>query len=188
VGTVAGSGHLRAAQKTIVEPVFGQIKQAQGFRHFLLRGVDKFRSEWALVCARHNVLKLYRIRTAWIEPFAAPQQHANAHPPARITASCGDITRQIAPQNYASLQQALLRRLLAIPSKINFTQLWHLSKLASKPLTSGCCRDSSCSLYLFSFQLLLSTSGLGKCSAPDLLYFKLAGESGLFAERNETRK
>jgi len=28
-------------RKTIVEPVFGQIKQAQGFRHFLLRGLDK---------------------------------------------------------------------------------------------------------------------------------------------------
>ena len=51
-------------RKTIVEPVFGQIKQAQGFRHFLLRGLDKVRSEWALVCATHNVLKLYRACTA----------------------------------------------------------------------------------------------------------------------------
>jgi hypothetical protein len=49
-----------ARRKTIVEPVFGQIKQAQGFRQFLLRGVEKVRSEWALVCATHNVLKLYR--------------------------------------------------------------------------------------------------------------------------------
>jgi hypothetical protein len=51
---------IYARRKTIVEPVFGQIKQAQGFRQFLLRGVDKVRSEWALVCATHNVLKLYR--------------------------------------------------------------------------------------------------------------------------------
>ena len=52
-----------ARRKTIVEPVFGQIKQAQGFRQFLLRGVEKVRSEWALVCATHNVLKLYRACT-----------------------------------------------------------------------------------------------------------------------------
>ena len=59
----AGQG-IYARRKTIVEPVFGQIKQAQGFRQFLLRGVDKVRSEWALVCATHNVLKLYRACTA----------------------------------------------------------------------------------------------------------------------------
>jgi transposase len=53
-----------ARRKTIVEPVFGQIKQAQGFRQFLLRGVEKVGSEWALVCATHNVLKLYRACTA----------------------------------------------------------------------------------------------------------------------------
>src|SRR5207244_4076893 len=39
-----------AARKTIVEPVFGQIKQARGFRQFLLRGLAKVRGEWALVC------------------------------------------------------------------------------------------------------------------------------------------
>jgi len=61
--TKAGQA-IYAQRKTIVEPVFGQIKQAQGFRHFLLRGVDKVRSEWALVCATHNVLKLYRACTA----------------------------------------------------------------------------------------------------------------------------
>jgi Transposase DDE domain len=39
-----------------VEPVFGQIKQARGFRRFSLRGLAKVKSEWALVCATHNVL------------------------------------------------------------------------------------------------------------------------------------
>jgi Transposase DDE domain len=61
--TMAGQA-IYARRKTIVEPVFGQIKQAQGFRQFLLRGVDKVRAEWALVCATHNVLKLYRACTA----------------------------------------------------------------------------------------------------------------------------
>jgi transposase len=45
-------------RKQLPEPVFGQIKQARGFRQFLLRGVDKVRSEWALVCTAHNLLKL----------------------------------------------------------------------------------------------------------------------------------
>jgi hypothetical protein len=50
-----------ATRKTIVEPVFGQIKEARRFRHFLLRGLAKVRGEWALVCLTHNILKLYRL-------------------------------------------------------------------------------------------------------------------------------
>jgi hypothetical protein len=50
-----------ARRKTIVEPVLGQIKQARGFRQFLLRGFAKVQGEWALVCATHNILKLYRL-------------------------------------------------------------------------------------------------------------------------------
>jgi len=50
-----------AARKAIVEPVFGQIKQARGFRQFLLRGIEKVRAEWAVVCLTHNILKLYRL-------------------------------------------------------------------------------------------------------------------------------
>jgi transposase len=55
---------IYALRKTIVEPVFGQIKQAQGFRQFLLRGYEKVQSEWALVCTTHNILKLYRLLEA----------------------------------------------------------------------------------------------------------------------------
>jgi transposase len=58
--TKAGKA-VYAARKTIVEPVFGQIKQARGFRQFLLRGIAKVRGEWALVCLTHNILKLYRL-------------------------------------------------------------------------------------------------------------------------------
>ena len=50
-----------AARKSIVEPVFGQIKHARGFRQFLLRGIEKVKAEWALVCATHNILKMYRM-------------------------------------------------------------------------------------------------------------------------------
>jgi transposase len=47
-------------RKQIVEPVFGQIKQARGFRQFLLRGIEKVRAEWALICTAHNLTKLTR--------------------------------------------------------------------------------------------------------------------------------
>jgi transposase len=47
-------------RKQIVEPVFGQIKQARGFRQFLLRGIEKVRAEWALICTAHNLTKLVR--------------------------------------------------------------------------------------------------------------------------------
>ena len=50
-----------AARKAIVEPVIGQIKQARGFRQFLLRGFEKVQGEWSLVCTTHNILKLYRL-------------------------------------------------------------------------------------------------------------------------------
>jgi transposase len=50
-----------ATRKFIVEPVFGQIKQARGFRQFLLRGIEKVRGEWALVCMAHNILKFHKI-------------------------------------------------------------------------------------------------------------------------------
>jgi hypothetical protein len=50
-----------AARKGIVEPVIGQIKQARGFRQFLLRGFEQVQGEWSLVCTTHNILKLYRL-------------------------------------------------------------------------------------------------------------------------------
>jgi transposase len=53
-----------AARKAIVEPVFGQIKQARGFRQFLLRGFEKVAGEWALVCLTHNILRLHAICNA----------------------------------------------------------------------------------------------------------------------------
>ena len=45
-------------RKHTVEPVFGQIKEARGFRRFLQRGLENVRAEWALLCTAHNLLKL----------------------------------------------------------------------------------------------------------------------------------
>jgi hypothetical protein len=47
-------------RKAVVEPVFGQIKEARGFRKFLLRGLEKVQAEWKLICATHNLLKLFQ--------------------------------------------------------------------------------------------------------------------------------
>ena len=59
VRTPAGRA-LYARRQVIVEPVFGQIKEARGFRRFLLRGLQKIRGEWRLVCLGHNLLKIWR--------------------------------------------------------------------------------------------------------------------------------
>jgi transposase len=45
-------------RKQTVEPVFGQIKGARGFRQFHLRGLTKVGDEWLLICLAHNLLKL----------------------------------------------------------------------------------------------------------------------------------
>jgi transposase len=57
--TAAGRA-IYARRKAIAEPVFGQIKEARGFRRFLLRGLDQIRGEWRLVCLTHNLLKIWR--------------------------------------------------------------------------------------------------------------------------------
>ena len=54
---------IYARRKTIPEPVFGQIKEARRFRRFSLRGMAKVASEWSLVCAVHNLLKLFSAKS-----------------------------------------------------------------------------------------------------------------------------
>jgi transposase len=55
-------GHqIYARRKAIVEPVFGQIKHARGFRQFLRRGLARVQQEWALICLSHNLLKLHAV-------------------------------------------------------------------------------------------------------------------------------
>jgi transposase len=56
----AGHRSRYRLRKQVVEPVFGQIKQARGFRQFLLRGSEKVKAEWAIICTAHNLAKLAR--------------------------------------------------------------------------------------------------------------------------------
>ena len=39
-------------------------RMASGFRQFLLRGVEKVRAEWAIICTTHNLLKLFTLANA----------------------------------------------------------------------------------------------------------------------------
>lgn len=51
-----------ALRKELPEPVFGQTKQARGFRQFLLTGLKKVGGEWKLICVGHNLLRLLGAR------------------------------------------------------------------------------------------------------------------------------
>ena len=53
-----------ARRKATVEPVFGQIRACRGIRQMSFRGLWKNRCEWLLVCATHNLLKLWRAISA----------------------------------------------------------------------------------------------------------------------------
>ena len=53
-----------AQRKATVEPVFGIIKEAMGFRRFMLRGLDAVQGEWALVCMAFNLKRLCVLRFA----------------------------------------------------------------------------------------------------------------------------
>ena len=47
-----------AKRKSTVEPVFGIIKEAMGFRHFMLRGIEAVKGEWTLMCLAYNLKRL----------------------------------------------------------------------------------------------------------------------------------
>ena len=55
-----GQGTLRASDG-------GLIKQGRGFRQFLLRGLAKVNREWLIICAGHNLLKLFRYGAGMFE-------------------------------------------------------------------------------------------------------------------------
>ncbi|HMQ35632.1 MAG TPA: transposase [Chloroflexaceae bacterium] len=59
-------------RSVIVEPVFGQIKEIRGIRRFRRRGMAACASEWRLICATHNLLKLWRHGRALRPPDPRP--------------------------------------------------------------------------------------------------------------------
>ncbi len=81
--------NLYRRRKTVVEPVFGQIKQARGFRQVSFRGLETVRQEWQLICLTHNLLKLFR---AGVTP-----KSTSAGMQARNTRSASLFFRPLAP-------------------------------------------------------------------------------------------
>jgi transposase len=69
---------LYAKRSPMVEPVFGQTKEARGARRFMRRGKQAADSEWKLLCGTHNLLKLFR--RAAITPSAAPWARLHGGP------------------------------------------------------------------------------------------------------------
>ena len=61
---VPGNKEILARRKQIVEPVFGVIKEAMGFRRFTVSGLDKVKTQWSLICTTFNLRKLFKV---WIE-------------------------------------------------------------------------------------------------------------------------
>ena len=53
-------GELCSRRQWMVEPVFAQIKSTRRLERFKRRGRAAARSEWRLIAATHNLLKLYR--------------------------------------------------------------------------------------------------------------------------------
>lgn len=49
---------MRSRRPIEVEAVFGRLKQNWGFRRFLLRGLEKVRIEWGILCMAHNISKV----------------------------------------------------------------------------------------------------------------------------------
>jgi Transposase DDE domain len=55
---------LYSRRQAMVEPVFADVKQNRRAGRFKRRGRAAVRSEWRLIAATHNLLKLHRSRLA----------------------------------------------------------------------------------------------------------------------------
>jgi Transposase DDE domain len=84
-------GRLYARRQAVIEPVFGQIEHNRGAGRFQRRAHAAARAEWRLLAASHNILKLWRHKTA---AATAWRGAALAHftEPSRRTAARHDAT------------------------------------------------------------------------------------------------
>jgi hypothetical protein len=69
--TASGRAAYKKRRET-VEPVFGIVKAAMGFRRFLLRGLRKVNLEWSLVRLAYNFRRLAKLLAARQGPHCAP--------------------------------------------------------------------------------------------------------------------
>ena len=68
----AGCRSWRRLRKQIVEPVCAKIKQARGFRQFLLCGLEAVHPEWAPICTAHNITELAKAIRARLSQILTP--------------------------------------------------------------------------------------------------------------------
>jgi len=81
--TAAGRALYKLRQQT-VEPVFGIIKAAMGFRRFSLRGLEKVNLEWDLVCLAYNVRRLHTLKIKIPKGLEPALRRAGARLKARL--------------------------------------------------------------------------------------------------------
>jgi len=60
--TLAEERELRKRRSVEVETVFGQLKGNQGYRRFLLRGIEKVSLEWGLLVLGYNLRRMHRVQ------------------------------------------------------------------------------------------------------------------------------
>jgi transposase len=68
--------HALTRRAGIVEKIFGTLKHDLNFRRYTLRGLDKVRTQWALICTTYNLRKLY---TQWLHPKPKPHTTTPKH-------------------------------------------------------------------------------------------------------------
>jgi len=76
---------LLRQRQAIVEPVFGILKQVEGFRRWTVRGLENVRTQWALVCTAYNLKKLWK---AWKKGLAAAT-------PVPMSGMVGELSRAL---------------------------------------------------------------------------------------------
>ncbi len=69
----AGRRSRYRLRKQVVEPVFGQIKQARGFRQVLMRGLDQVRGEWPMICTALVEPLVVQPPRPWLVPLLPAQ-------------------------------------------------------------------------------------------------------------------
>ena len=108
-------------RKLIVEPVFGQVKEARGFRRFSFRGLRKNQAEWALICLTHNLLKLFRQQTS-------PASRAKMNNGRKVDLSAGFSGAQSATA-YSQVLAAWIQALVKIDLALSLVDLFSANAL-----------------------------------------------------------
>ena len=91
-------------RKMTVEPVFGIIKEAMGFRRFLLRGLEQVQSEWTLVCMSYNLKRLFNLKTQRDRSVQSAQKAGNQQKKAQKTAIEGAFGGQLDQMRHLASQ------------------------------------------------------------------------------------